>query len=40
MRGIIDACGPNVCRNGNCVDEGNDYTCDCDEDYELILQVK
>ena len=32
MCGNIDAC-----RNENCVDEVNGYTCDCDEDYELML---
>ena len=25
-------CGPDACRNGNCADEVNGYTCDCDED--------
>ena len=24
------------CRNENCVDEVNDYTCHCDEDYECV----
>ena len=37
--GIIDYCGPNACRNGNCVDKVNGHTCDCDEDYELMLHV-
>ena len=40
MCGIIDACGPDACRNENCVDEVNGYTCDCDEDCELMLLVK
>ena len=37
--GNIDDCGPDACRNENFVDEVNDYTCDCDEDYELMLLV-
>ena len=37
--GIIDDCGPDACRSGNCVDKVNGYMCDCDEDYELMLQV-
>ena len=36
---IIDDCGLNACRTGNCVDKVNGYTCDCDEDRELMLQV-
>ena len=28
--GIIDDWGLNACRNGNCVDKVNVYTCDCD----------
>ena len=39
MCGMIDDCGPDACRNENCVDEVNGYTCDCDEDHELMLQV-
>ena len=39
MCGIIDDCGPNACRNGNCVDKVNGNKCDCDEDYELMLPV-
>ena len=39
MCGIIDECGLNACRNGICVDKVNGYTCDCDEDFELMLQV-
>ena len=39
MCGNIDDCGPEACRNGNCVDEVNGYTCDCDEDHELMLLV-
>ena len=35
---VID-CGPDACGNGNCVDKVNGYTCDCDEDYELMLHV-
>ena len=37
--GNIDDCGPGTCRNENCVDEVKGYTCDCDEDSELMLQV-
>ena len=37
--GNIDDCGPHACRNGNCVDKVNGYTCDCDEDSELMLPV-
>ena len=37
--GIIDDCGLDACRNGNSVDEVNGYTCDCDEDFELMFQV-
>ena len=29
----------NACRTGDCVDKVNGYTCDCDEDHELMLQV-
>ena len=36
---IIDDCGLNACRTGDCVDKVNGYTCDCDEDHELMLQV-
>ena len=39
MCGIIDECGLNACRNCICVDKVNCYTCDCDEDFELMLQV-
>ena len=39
MCGIIDDCGPDACRNGNCVDKVKCYTFDCDEDCELTLQV-
>ena len=39
MCGIIDGCGPDACRDGNCADEVTCYTCDCDEDYELMLLV-
>ena len=28
-----------ACRTGDCVDKVNGYTCDCDEDHELMLQV-
>ena len=35
---IIDDCGFNACRTGDCVDKVNGYTCDCDEDHELMLQ--
>ena len=31
--------GPDARRNENCVDEVNGYTCDCDEEHELVLQV-
>ena len=37
--GNIDDCGLGAWRNENCVDEVNGYTCDCDEDYELMLLV-
>ena len=30
----------NACRTGDCVDNVNGYMCDCDEDHELMLQVK
>ena len=37
---IIDDCGLiNACRTGDCVDKVNGYTCDCDEDHELMLQI-
>ena len=39
MCGNIDDCGPRACGNENCFDEVNGYTCDCDEDYELMLLV-
>ena len=39
MCGDTDDCEPDVCRNENCVDEVNGYTCYCDEDYELMLLV-
>ena len=39
MCGNIDDCGRNACRNENCVDEVKGYTCDFDEDHELMLQV-
>ena len=39
MREIIDDCGLNACRTGDCVNKVNGYTCDCDEDHELMLQV-
>ena len=29
----------NACRTGDCVDKVNGYTCDCDEDHELMLQL-
>ena len=29
----------NACRTRDCVDKVNGYTCDCDEDLELMLQV-
>ena len=29
----------NACRIGDCVDKVNGYTCDCDEDHELMLQL-
>ena len=29
----------NACRSGDCVDKVNGYTCDCDEDHELMLHV-
>ena len=32
--------GLNACRNENCVDEVNGYTCDCDEDHELMFAGK
>ena len=28
-----------ACRNGDCVDKVNCFTCDCDEHHELMLQV-
>ena len=36
---IIDDCGLNACRTGDSIDKVNGYTCDCDEDHELMLQV-
>ena len=36
---IINDCELNACRTGDCVDKVNGYTCDCDEDHELMLQV-
>ena len=30
----------NACRTGDCVEKVNGYTCDCDEDRELMLQLK
>ena len=36
---LIDDCGLNACRTGECVDKVNGYTCDCDGDHELMLQV-
>ena len=36
---IIDDGELNACRNGDCVDKVNFYTCDCDEDHELMLQI-
>ena len=36
---IIDDCGPDACRNCDCVNKVKGYTCDCDEDHELMLQV-
>ena len=36
---IIGDCGLNACRTGDCVDKVNVYTCDCDADHELMLQV-
>ena len=32
-------CWAGACGNENCVDEVNGYTCDCDEDCELVLLV-
>ena len=29
----------NACRTGDCVDKVNGYTCDCDADHQLMLQV-
>ena len=29
----------NACRTGDCVDKVNGFTCDCDEDHELMLQL-
>ena len=40
MKGVRDHyCGLNACRTGDCVNKVNRYTCDCDEDHELMLQV-
>ena len=36
---IIDDCDLDACRTGDCVDKVNGYTCDCDEDHELMLQL-
>ena len=36
---IIDDRGLNACRTGDCVDKVNGYTCDCDENRKLMLQV-
>ena len=36
---IIDDCGLNPCGTGDCINNVNGYTCDCDEDHELMLQV-
>ena len=36
---IIDDCGFNACRTGDCVDKVNGCMCDCDEDHKLMLQV-
>ena len=33
---IIDDCGLNACRTGDCVNKVNGYTCDCDDDHELL----
>jgi len=31
---VIDDCDPNPCENGgNCTDEVNTFTCDCEEDF-------
>ena len=39
----MEMSGEKVCGNiddcGNCVDKVNGYTCDCDEDHELMLWV-
>ena len=40
VSGIIDDCELNACRTGDCVDKVNGYMCDCDEDHELMLQIK
>ena len=39
VSGIIDDCELHACRTGDCVDKVNGYTCDCDEDRELMLQL-
>ena len=36
---IIDDCDLNACKTGDCVDKVNGYTCDYDEDHELMLQL-
>ena len=36
---IIDDCELDACRTGDCVDKVNGYTCDGDEDHELMLQI-
>ena len=36
---IIDIVGLLRVETGDCVDKANSYTCDCDEDHELMLQV-
>ena len=34
----IDDCKPNACGDGNCVDNVNGYTCNCNAGHELMLQ--
>ena len=36
---IIEDCGLDACRTSDGVDKVNGYTCDCDGDRELMLQV-